>query len=327
MAQKIILLCHWVHYCLKFCFIVRAFHEVVLPHSSLRSLNKMKTFKLEDLISQNTQVFQKELGEVIKPSFEGLEYPQRYKSLLKNSIEQSKRSSLLKQAEVVSAATDYLESKKNKSLILSSEMGTGKTDMAIKISLSKKLCPVYMIVCPPHLVDTWKEELAENYRDSKAYKVIRVKRYEDIASYAKRDLWNDGIKYYFIITRENLKLSYPKSIAVNIKKMYITKEEELDGQTLMLKQLVKVAKCPDCDAILEEGTEDFISLDSIPRKCECGCVLRQTDRTRSERLRTREAVADFIFKNFTKGSYNVILDEMHECTTCCIMKNYTTASH
>jgi hypothetical protein len=36
------------------------------------------------------------------------------------------------------------------------------------------------------------------------------------------------------------------------------------------------------------------------------------DKTASKTLRTREAVADFIFKNFTKGSYNVILDEMHE---------------
>ena len=272
----------------------------------------MITQKLEDLISNNTEIFRQELKEVIKPSFTGLENPEKYNAILGNTIEQSKRSSLLKQAEVEAAATEYLENKKNKSLIISAEMGSGKTSMAVNISLSKKLCPVYMIVCPPHLVDTWKEELATVYRNPNAYKVIRVKRYEDIVPYAKRNLWNDGIKYYFIITRENLKLSYPKEVAVNIKRRYITKEEELDGQTVMLQQLVKVAKCPDCDATLKEGDENFIDLDSLPRKCECGCVLRQGDRSKSKNLRTREAVADYIFKNFTKGSYNVILDEMHE---------------
>jgi hypothetical protein len=281
-------------------------------------MSKMITQRLEDLISKNMDIFRRELREVIKPIFTGLETPYKYKNILQNTIKQSKRASLLKQAEIEAAAIEYLESKKNKSLIISAEMGTGKTSMAINISLSKKLCPVYMIVCPPHLVDTWKEELAIIYRDTKAYKVIRVKRFEDIAPYAKRNLWNDGIKYYFIITRENLKLSYPKVPAAVIKRRYITIEKELDGQTEMLKQLIEVAKCPECDATLIESTRseddvDYsIDLDSIPRKCKCGCVLRQNDRSRSRSLQTREAIADFIFKNFTKGSYNVILDEMHE---------------
>ncbi|WP_294963386.1 helicase-related protein [Sulfurimonas sp.] len=275
-------------------------------------MSKLITHKLEDLISNNKEIFRQELKQVIMPSFTGLEEPNKYRNILINTIEQAKRSSLLKQAEVVAEATEFLEHKKNKSLIISAEIGTGKTDMAVKISLSKKLCPVYMIVCPPHLVDTWTEELAINYRNPKAYKVIRVKRYEDIAPYAKRNLWADGVKYYFIITRENLKLSYPKEIAINIKRRYITTEKELDGQTVMLQQLIKVAKCPECDLTLKEGTENHIDLDKIPRKCECGCALRQSDRSKSKNLRTREAVADYIFKNFTKGSYNVILDEMHE---------------
>ncbi|MEA2100113.1 MAG: SNF2-related protein [Campylobacterota bacterium] len=287
----------------------------------------MLELKLEELISENREIFQDELKKVVKPSFDGLDNQEKYRDILSNTIEQSKRSSLLKQAEVVSAATEYLESKKNKSLILSAEMGSGKTDIAIKISLSKKLCPVYMVVCPPHLVATWMEELETNYRDSSAYKVIRVKRWEDIAPYAKRNLWADGVKYYFIITRENLKLSYPKVPAVNITRKYITQEKELDEQQVMLRSIVKIAKCPDCGSVLEEGSEDFIDLSKLPRKCDCGSVLRMPDSSKSKNLRSREAIADFIFKNFTKGSYNVILDEVHECTTCCIIKSYTTASH
>jgi len=268
--------------------------------------------KLEELISQNSEIFNKELEAVIKPNFTGLNNPTAYNSVIENLLSKADRKSLPRQARLVAAATKYIENRKNKSLIISAEMGSGKTDMAIKISMSDKLCPVYFIACPPHLVATWKEELEINYKNPKAYKAIVIKRSEDLAPYVGRNLWADGVKYYFIIARENLKLSYPKEVAVNIKRRYITTEEELDGQTVMLKQLVKVAKCPDCDATLHEGGADHIDLSKVPMKCECGAVLRQVDREASEGLRNREAVADYIFKRFTKGSYNVIIDEAHE---------------
>ena len=275
-------------------------------------MSKLMTTKLEELISGNKDIFYNELKTVINPVFTGLDEPEKYKKILSNIISQADRDSLLRQARLVCAATEYIENKKNKALIISAEMGTGKTDIAIKISMSQKLCPVYFIVCPPHLVQTWKEELVINYKNPNAYKAIVIKRWEDLVPYTKRNLWDDGVKYYFIVARESLKLSYPKKVAVNIKRRYITTEKELDGQTLMLKQLVKVAKCPDCDATLEEGNENFIDIESIPLKCECGCILRQVDRSVSRRLMTREAIADYVFKNFTKGSYNVILDEIHE---------------
>jgi hypothetical protein len=272
----------------------------------------MITQKLEELISRNNEIFKKELKEVIKPSFDGLDNPEKYSKIVSNILNQSGRDSLLRQSRLVAAATEYIENRKNKSLIISAEMGSGKTDMAIKISMSQKLCPVYFVACPPHLVKTWQEELAMNYKDKKAYKAIVIKRWEDLVPYTKRNLWSDGIKYYFIVARESLKLSYPKTIAAKIKRKYITVEKELDGQQLMFKQLIKVAKCPDCDATLHEGGEEHIDISKIPTKCECGCVLRTVDRTVSRNLMTREAIADYVFKNFTKGSYNVILDEAHE---------------
>lgn len=195
---------------------------------------------------------------------------------------------------------------------IANNMIVHNTTMAVQISMSQKLCPVYFIACPPHLVKTWQEELEINYKNKKAYKAIVVKRFEDLVPYTKRDLWNDGIKYYFIVARETLKLSYPKIPAVITKRKYITTEKELDGQSLLIKQLIKVAKCPDCNATLKEGTENHIDTSVIPLKCECGCVLRQPDRSVSQNMGTREAIADYVFKNFTKGSYNVILDEAHE---------------
>ena len=186
------------------------------------------------------------------------------------------------------------------------------TDMAVKISLSKKLKPVYMIVCPPHLVQTWIEELEINYRNPNAYKVIRVKRWEDIAPYAKRNLWNDGVKYYFIITRSGLKLSYPKKPAVRIKPKKIIIDEQIDGEFVSVNKIIKTAQCPDCGATLLEGTESSINLDKIPRVCECGSILRQVDKSVSKKLQTREAIVDYIYKKFPKYSYNVIIDEVHE---------------
>lgn len=275
----------------------------------------MLELKLEELISQNREIFSKELKEVIKPSFDGLDNPEKYEMIVKNITSQSKRDLLLRQSRLVAAATEYIEGK-NKSLIISAEMGSGKTTMAVQISMSQKLCPVYFVACPPHLVKTWQEELAVNYKDSTAYKAVVIKRFEDLIPYASRNLWNDGVKYYFIVARENLKLSYPKRVAVSIKNRYYTVEKELDGQILQFKQLRKVACCPDCSAILVEGDADYVDLESVPMRCDCGSVLRQPDRSVSEKLGTRVAIADYVFKKFKKGSYNVILDEAHECATC-----------
>ena len=59
----------------------------------------------------------------------------------------------------------------------------------------------------------------------------------------------DGIKYYFIISRETAKLGYPKQPAIKISFKQIIKEKMLDGESLMVKQLVKVARCPDCYSV------------------------------------------------------------------------------
>ncbi len=164
-------------------------------------MSKLMTTKLEELISGNKDIFYNELKTVINPVFTGLDEPEKYKKILSNIISQADRDSLLRQARLVCAATEYIENKKNKALIISAEMGTGKTDIAIKISMSQKLCPVYFIACPPHLVQTWKEELVVNYKNPNAYKAIVIKRWEDLVPYTKRNLWDDGVKYYFIVAR------------------------------------------------------------------------------------------------------------------------------
>ena len=283
-------------------------------------MSKLFTQKLEELISDNKDIFYKELKEVIKPSFTGLDNPEKYKDILENFISISNRESFPRQARLVSAATEFITKKANKSLLISAEMGTGKTDMAVKIAmatsigLSKKAkFAVNFIMCPPHLVDKWADEIKINYKNPLAYKIIKVNRWEDLVPYTKRDMRKDSYKYYFIISRETAKLGYPKQVAVNVKRRYITTEQELDGQTEMFSQLVKVATCPDCATTLQEGTAEFIDLDSIPYKCECGSVLRQVDKTVSPKMQSRVSIAEYVKRNWTKGQIDLlVVDEIHE---------------
>ena len=50
--------------------------------------------KLESLISQNKDIFYKELKEVIKPSFDGLDNPLKYKNIVHNMLKKANRKSL-----------------------------------------------------------------------------------------------------------------------------------------------------------------------------------------------------------------------------------------
>lgn len=271
----------------------------------------MQIQSLEELISQNKDIFYNELKEVIKPSFD-LDNPNKYYETINNILIKADRKSFPRQARLVAAATNFIEKKGNKSLLISSEMGTGKTDMGLKISMSNKF-NVNVILCPPHLVDKWEDEIKINYIDQKSFKVIKPKRWEDLVPYTNRDMKKDGVKYYFIISRENAKLSYPKTTAVITGYKNITVNRNLDGEDMSFKEVIKVAKCPDCFSELEEGSSDFISLSKIPYKCECGSILRSVDRTVSPKMQTRISIAEYIKRQWTKGAIDLlIVDEIHE---------------
>ena len=295
-------------------------------------MSKLVTQPLEELISSNKDIFYKELKEVIKPGFTGLDDPEKYKSVLESIISTSERKPFARQARLISAASEYLSKKKKKSLLISAEMGTGKTQMGVNLTqylsfisqVTQSLnsvgrFKVNFILCPPHLVDKWADEILSVHNQSLhgKIKIIKVNRWNDLTPYTKRDMRKDGVKYYFIVSRETAKLGYPKQVAVNVKRRYITTEEEFDGQTTMLQKLIKVAKCPDCDALLAEGNEDFIDLSvkttEVPYACECGCVLRQVDKTVSLKMQNRVSIVEYIKRNWTKGTIDLlIVDEIHE---------------
>lgn len=275
----------------------------------------MRKEKLTDLISHNSEIFQKELTKVINPTFKGLENPALYEDTLHNILKYSnpKRIDFAAQALVECAAISALEDKKRKSIILSAEMGSGKTNMAVKISMSKKFT-LNFIMCPPHLVDKWIDEinLAYSNEAKDSYKIIKVSNWRDLVPYTKNDTRGNGIKYYFIVSRETAKLTYPKVEVFKIKEKLIEQRKDIDGIETIVKSTERVKICPDCyENILED---EQVLLLKTPYKCpHCETVLRAVDKTKSKNLQQRISVSEYIKRTWTKGAIDLlIVDEIHE---------------
>ena len=280
----------------------------------------MEIGNLGELITSNKNVFFRELKEVINPTFKGLESPEKYNVTIDSLINNVTRPLFPRQARLVAGAIEHLRTEK--SLLVSSEMGTGKTAMALGIALDKAY-KVNFIMCPPHLVSKWADEIRTMYRNVE-YKIIIVTRWSDLALYTKRNLKKEGCKYFFIVSRETSKLSYPKQEAFVKRSKYIYKEATPDGQTFLVKEKIKIACCPKCGFELSEGSQ--YTEPSVPYKCPnvfkdaedkeigtCGEVLRQVDKTASTNLQTRLSVAEYVKRQWKKGSIDLLIaDEVHE---------------
>lgn len=291
-------------------------------------MSTMPTIPLADFITNNRDVIFKELKNVINPTFTGLEEPQKYKSYIELYLASLQRPLFPRQARLVSAGIEHLS--KHKSLLVSSEMGTGKTAMGLTLSLDTKAV-VNFIMAPPHLVPKWADEIRTVYRDKAVkYKIVIVTRWDDLVPYTNRNLRKEGVKYFFIVSRETAKLSYRRKKAYSVRYKQIIKHQDLDGQLIEYKQKLAVAVCPKCgSAICESATEDEKAVfTTIPYKCEakeidaqgneipgteCGEVLRTVDDEQSPNMRTRISVAEYVKKQWKKGSIDrLILDEIHE---------------
>lgn len=258
----------------------------------------MRTLKFKDLIKQRAKSLNSAIDNVVKPSFDGLNHPENYKEDTLAMLK-LKRQPFPRQARLVVASIKHLE--KNNSLIISAEMGTGKTISGITIaylSYLKKRKPMKtFIMCPTHLVSKWAEEiektLGKGIEAVIPYEICIVKRFTDLKGYKNQILQNK--LYFFIMSKESAKLSYPRREAF-AKKSTITVEE--NG----IKYNETILKCPDCFATIEKNTT---------RKCpECGCIMRQVDHKKPSSKRI--SIAEYI-RQFPKGWIDLLLlDEIHE---------------
>lgn len=271
------------------------------------------TASFADLVKNKASVLSGAISRIVQPKFQGLNNPENYISQMK-ALANLKRAPFPRQARLIAASSEHL--KNNDNLIISAEMGTGKTISGISIAyLITLACQGFkknpikpfktFIMCPSHLVSKWAAEIEVTLgKKDKAvipYQIVIVKRWDDLVGYQLRALENKT--YFFILSKETAKLSYPKKAAYTVRKTIITTE---NGNRSVSYQF----KCPDCGHTHDESVL-LLSSPSIPRVCECGAVLRQVDK--SKQSNTRLSVAEYIKKQFPKGWIDLLfLDELHE---------------
>lgn len=172
----------------------------------------------------------------------------------------------------------YRENKK--SLILTAEMGTGKTIMSICVAyLNPRKNKRTLIVCPPHLAKKWVREIQETIPGAK------VKTLESITDVDKTK--PNGMEFW-VLKNTKAKLHYQE------KKISV------------FKQSGQVNKCPDCGSPLYDEIEDEGEKNTT--KCrKCGSPLYYADKDGFRRY----GIAEYIKRRRIKIDF-LILDEVHE---------------
>ena len=118
----------------------------------------METMNFQEFLTNNADNIKNQLNKIVNPDFKGFENPKAYKKDLENLLKLN-RNPFPTQATIISAGIQHL--RKNKSLLVSSEMGTGKTIMGIAMSylLYKENGGNVFLMSPSHLVPKWADEI------------------------------------------------------------------------------------------------------------------------------------------------------------------------
>lgn len=257
----------------------------------------MKILKFEDLIKERAKSLNQAINNVVNVSFDGLLDPSKYKDEIQ-SLKNLKRQPFPRQARLITASMKHLNEKN--SLIISAEMGTGKTISGIAIAylmyLKKKKAMKNFIMCPTHLVSKWAAEiektLGKGLEAIIPYEICIVRKYTDLKHYKNQILGNK--LYFFIFSKESAKLSYPRRTAFNKRKVILNDKGELKHSFIV--------RCPDCYEVID---------DEKIRKCpNCNAIMRQVDKNKP--ANERISIAEYI-KRFPKGWIDLLLlDEIHE---------------
>ncbi len=218
-----------------------------------------------------------------------------------------KRALLPAQAHVVTAAVKTLQHQK--AVFLCAECGTGKSQMGACTVHAHAAGKPYraIVMCPPHLVETWRAELRQVFHPS-TIEVHVLEKWRELLSYPRAK----PTKPTWLIMGETVAKNGPYWRAAAIK----------DRRGIL--------RCPDCGAQLREkanGEGGFLSMkdlersrkrcsaeiivdydkDGIPITRLCGAPLWQYAEGQAI-----WAPADYIHKHM-KGVFNyVVADELHE---------------
>ena len=218
-----------------------------------------------------------------------------------------KRPMLPAQGHVVTAAVKTLQ--RQKAVFLCCECGTGKTQMgACTVHAHARGKPYRAIVmCPPHLVETWRAELRKVFRDG-TVDVRVLEKWREMLSYPR----GKPPKPTWLIMGETIAKNGPYWRAAAVK--------DRRG----------VLRCPDCGAQLRQkakGEGGFLSMKDLERsKKQCTAeVVVEHDKDGNPITRPcgaalwqyvgKQAVwapADYIHRHMKGVFQYLICDEIHE---------------
>lgn len=173
-------------------------------------MSNIQTLSLQSFMEENRESIRKNLDDLLKTSFRGLDNPSMYEGEMKKLLE-LKRLPYPRQARAIIAGYNHLKS--NKSLLYSSEMGTGKTLMSIALSYLKMATSTkelrFGIMCPTHLVSKWADEIRETLgSENDEYEIHIIKSGKELIALNQRR--RRKRVQYIIFSKENAKLSYDR---------------------------------------------------------------------------------------------------------------------
>jgi hypothetical protein len=217
-----------------------------------------------------------------------------------------KRPMLSAQAHVVTAAVKTL--RRQKAVFLCCECGTGKSQMgACTIHAHAAGKPYRAIVmCPPHLVETWRSELQQVFRE--------------------------GTVEFHVLEQWREMLSYPRGKPAKPAWLIMGETKAKIGpywRPAAVKDSLGILRCPDCGAQLRSKTNgegNFLTLKDLERsrkRCAAEVVV-DCDKDGNPITRPCGAAlwqytgkpvwapANYIHKHMKGGFNYLICDEVHE---------------
>ena len=170
--------------------------------------DNIQKISLTKFVEENKETIRNELTKTLKTNFDGLDNPKKYHQIMK-ILKSFNRTPFPRQARLIASAVEYFNKEKN--LIISAEMGSGKTLMALCSVLTylytKRKVGNIAIMCPSHLTTKWEEEINLLFKGIfNNIEIIQVKKGEDILKY--KGIHNHNKVRFFIFSKETAKLNY-----------------------------------------------------------------------------------------------------------------------
>lgn len=194
-----------------------------------------------------------------------------------HTLQELKRKPFEAQAEAVQAIVKLLADRGEPAAVLNAEMGTGKTMMAICVSVLlqrlQQRNPRTLIISPPHLVYKWRREILETVPGARVWVLNGPDTLRKLLSLRTRLGLQTSQPEFFVLGRVRMRMGF------HWRPSFIERRMLIDGKVFT------VACCPCCMRPLESAGEEGETLPmSVPlakqilserrRKCEhCSSTL------------------------------------------------------